>query len=235
MPLPAVNDLTAGADGGGPAQAGRRRPGAGLRRSAGEGDPREDRGAPRSGRSRCRRPVANRGPARCSSFGQKVLYGGVFDVKVTGKSFVPQNRNFLVIANHASHLDMGLVKHAARASRASSWSRWPRGTTSSTRRSSAPTSRTSPTSSRWTATARCASRCGWRARRSSRATTCSSSPRARAPPTGELLEFKPTLGYLALTYEVDVLPLYLEGTYEALPKGPCSPRRRSWRSTSARR
>ena len=29
----------------------------------------------------------------------------------------------------------------------------------------------------------------------------------------------PTLGYLALTYGVDMLPLYLEGTYEALPKG----------------
>src|SRR6185503_12407364 len=42
--------------------------------------------------------------------------------------------------------------------------------------------------------------------------------------TGELLEFKPTLGYLALTYEVDVLPLYLKGTFEALPKGTMFPK-----------
>ena len=44
--------------------------------------------------------------------GQRAIYGGLFDVKVTGKSFIPQNRNFLVVANHASHLDMGLVKVA---------------------------------------------------------------------------------------------------------------------------
>ncbi|HEX8539690.1 MAG TPA: AMP-binding protein, partial [Cystobacter sp.] len=42
--------------------------------------------------------------------GQQAIFGGLFDVKVTGKPFIPQNRNFLVIANHTSHLDMGLVK-----------------------------------------------------------------------------------------------------------------------------
>src|SRR5947208_8001272 len=54
-------------------------------------------------------PLADVGRALLS-FGQKVLYGGVFDVKVSGRTFIPQNRNFLVVANHASHLDMGLVK-----------------------------------------------------------------------------------------------------------------------------
>src|SRR6185436_4802546 len=54
-------------------------------------------------------PLAEVGRALLS-FGQRVLYGGVFDVKVSGKNFIPQNRNFLVVANHASHLDMGLVK-----------------------------------------------------------------------------------------------------------------------------
>ena len=34
----------------------------------------------------------------------------LFDVKVTGKPFIPMNRNFLVIANHASHLDAGLIR-----------------------------------------------------------------------------------------------------------------------------
>src|SRR3970282_923185 len=54
-------------------------------------------------------PVASFGRSLLS-FGQKALYESLFDVKVTGKSFIPQNRNFLVIANHPSHLDMGLVK-----------------------------------------------------------------------------------------------------------------------------
>src|SRR5260370_34301687 len=54
-------------------------------------------------------PVANLG-RRLLSLGQRFLYGGVFDVGVSGKSFIPQNENFLVIANHTSHLDMGLIK-----------------------------------------------------------------------------------------------------------------------------
>ena len=46
----------------------------------------------------------------------------------------------------------------------------------------------------------------------------------------------PTLGYLALTYGVDMLPLYLEGTYEALPKGSVFPKQtRDSRSASAPR
>ena len=57
-----------------------------------------------------------------------------------------------------------------------------------------------------------------------RATTCSSSPRARAHPPGRCASSSPTLGYLALTYEVDILPLYLQGTYEALPKGSVLPK-----------
>ena len=44
--------------------------------------------------------------------------------------------------------------------------------------------------------------------------------------TGELLEFKPTLGYLALQNGVDILPMYLEGTYDALPKGSVFPKRK---------
>ena len=44
------------------------------------------------------------------------------------------------------------------------WWRWPPRTTSSRTRSAGCTSRTSPTWCRWSATARCASRCGWPAR-----------------------------------------------------------------------
>ena len=40
---------------------------------------------------------------------------------------------------------------------------------------------------------------------------------------GELHEFKPLLGHLALTYGVDILPLYLGGTREAMPKGEQDP------------
>jgi long-chain acyl-CoA synthetase len=38
-------------------------------------------------------------------------------------------------------------------------------------------------------------------------------------------EFKPTLGYLALTHGVDILPMHLAGTHDALPKGRVIPKR----------
>jgi hypothetical protein len=39
-------------------------------------------------------------------------------------------------------------------------------------------------------------------------------------------EFKPSLGYLVLTNQVDVLPVYVGGTFESLPKGAVLPRQR---------
>jgi len=37
--------------------------------------------------------------------------------------------------------------------------------------------------------------------------------------TGEMADFKPVVGYLALASRIGILPIYLEGTYEAFPKG----------------
>jgi 1-acyl-sn-glycerol-3-phosphate acyltransferase len=37
--------------------------------------------------------------------------------------------------------------------------------------------------------------------------------------TGKMADFKPVIGYLALAARVGVLPVYLEGTYDAYPKG----------------
>ncbi|HYX41156.1 MAG TPA: lysophospholipid acyltransferase family protein, partial [Pyrinomonadaceae bacterium] len=37
--------------------------------------------------------------------------------------------------------------------------------------------------------------------------------------TGVMADFKPVLGFLALTARVGILPVYVYGTYEALPKG----------------
>jgi long-chain acyl-CoA synthetase len=39
-------------------------------------------------------------------------------------------------------------------------------------------------------------------------------------------DFKASLGYLALTNQSDVLPMYLAGSYEALPKGAVIPKSR---------
>jgi long-chain acyl-CoA synthetase len=37
--------------------------------------------------------------------------------------------------------------------------------------------------------------------------------------TGTMADFKPVVGYLALAARIGILPVYLEGTYDAYPKG----------------
>jgi long-chain acyl-CoA synthetase len=45
--------------------------------------------------------------------------------------------------------------------------------------------------------------------------------------TGEIAEFKPVIGYLALNQKIGILPIYLWGTFEAYPKGMTVPKRES--------
>ena len=52
---------------------------------------------------------------------------------------------------------------------------------------------------------------------------------------GEVHEFKPLLGHLALTYGVDILPLYLGGTRDAMPKGSKVPTEARSRSRASGR
>jgi long-chain acyl-CoA synthetase len=43
---------------------------------------------------------------------QENLYSHGFDTTIEGASFIPANRTAIVVANHTSHLDMGLIKYA---------------------------------------------------------------------------------------------------------------------------
>src|SRR4029079_299554 len=43
---------------------------------------------------------------------QHGFYDRVLQTRVSGRAFIPHNRNCIIAANHASHLDMGLVKYA---------------------------------------------------------------------------------------------------------------------------
>jgi long-chain acyl-CoA synthetase len=45
--------------------------------------------------------------------------------------------------------------------------------------------------------------------------------------TGQIAEFKPVIGYLALNQKIGILPIYLWGTFEAFPKGMTIPPRKS--------
>ncbi|HEY0094940.1 MAG TPA: AMP-binding protein, partial [Archangium sp.] len=157
--------------------------------------------------------------------GQQAIFGGLFDVKVTGKPFIPMNRNFLVIANHTSHLDMGLVKVVL-------GEQGERLTTLAARDYFFDTALKRAYFENFTdlipmdrhGSLRESLRMAGNALR--QGFNLLIFPEGTRSPTGELLEFKPTLGYLALTYGVDVLPIYLKGAFEALPKGRMVPKSR---------
>ena len=52
--------------------------------------------------------------------------------------------------------------------------------------------------------------------------------------TGELADFLPSLGYLALRAEVGILPAYIGGTFASMPKGAALPRSRASSSAAER-
>jgi long-chain acyl-CoA synthetase len=157
------------------------------------------------------------------SVGQRVLYGGLFQVRVTGKSFIPQNQSFLVVANHTSHLDMGLIKVVL-------GDQGERLTALAARDYFFDTPLKRAYFENFTnlipmdrhGSLRESLRLAGEALK--QGYNLLIFPEGTRSPTGELLDFKPTIGYLALTYGVDVLPLYLRGTYEALPKGAIFPK-----------
>ncbi len=157
--------------------------------------------------------------------GQKAIYSGFFKVKTTGKAFIPQNRNFLVIANHASHLDTGLIKVELGEQGRRMVTLGARDYFFDTPIKRAyfenftnviPMSRSG--------SLRESLRMAGEAL--NQGYNLLIFPEGTRSTSGELAEFKPTLGYLALTFGVDILPLYLKGTYDALPKGAFWPKQR---------
>jgi long-chain acyl-CoA synthetase len=50
-------------------------------------------------------------------------------------------------------------------------------------------------------------------------------PEGTRSDTGVMADFKPSLGYLAMTNRCGILPMYLHGTYDAMPKGRYLPKR----------
>jgi long-chain acyl-CoA synthetase len=150
---------------------------------------------------------------------QHGFYDRVLTTKVTGRAHIPYNRNVIVAANHASHLDMGLVKYAL-------------GTYGSEIVSLAAQdyffegnrflsayfenfTRLVPMPRNGTL------RQGLRkaAEVIEQGKTVLLFPEGTRSTDGLVHEFKAIVGHLALHHGVDVLPVYLGGTHAALPKG----------------
>ncbi len=156
---------------------------------------------------------------------QRLFYEKGLDVEVEGEQNIPHNRNTIVAANHASHLDMGLVKYALGTYgedivTLAAQDYFFEGNASQAYFENL--TNLAPSIAR-TACAQASvrpARCSTRARR------CSSSPRARArPPASGGVQS--VVGYFALRHDVDILPVYVEGTYRSMPRGAFVPRNRN--------
>jgi long-chain acyl-CoA synthetase len=164
-------------------------------------------------------PEFIRDPAKAAlTVGQLSFYDRFMQVRVSGKANIPYNRHTLVVANHASHLDMGLAKYALGsygqeivALAAEDYfftNKWARAYFEN-----------------FTNMAALDRRSGLRkaieqaGEHISRGRTVLIFPEGTRSGDGVMREFMPLIGHLVLNYKVDVLPLWLGGTHKALPKG----------------
>jgi 1-acyl-sn-glycerol-3-phosphate acyltransferase len=150
---------------------------------------------------------------------QDALYEGVLNTEIDGQSNVPVHTNFIVAPNHTSHLDTGLVKKAlgkdaadqtVAVAAADYWfdTKYKRAYMNNFT-TLVPIERTGSL------------------RQSLRHVTQILNegynalifPEGGRQDSGQISEFKPIIGYLALNQKVGILPIYIWGTYEAFPKG----------------
>jgi long-chain acyl-CoA synthetase len=147
------------------------------------------------------------------------FYDKVLSTEVTGRAFIPHNRNTIVAANHSSHLDMGLVKYALGkygtdiASIAAQdyffeGNRW-RKAYFENLTNLVPMSRNGSFRQALRQVGDLIEQ----------GKTVLIFPEGTRSSDGEIHEFKPAVGHLALHHKVDILPVWLGGTYQAFPKG----------------
>lgn len=164
-------------------------------------------------------PEFIRDPAKAAlTVGQLSFYDRFMQVKVSGKANIPYNRATLVVANHASHLDMGLAKYALGsygseivALAAEDYffnNKWMRAYFENFT-NMAPLDRRS-------GLRKAIEQAG---EHIARGRTVLIFPEGTRSNDGVMREFMPLVGHLVLNYRVDVLPLWLGGTHKALPKG----------------
>lgn len=151
------------------------------------------------------------------AFFQREFYGSVMRPTVTGRAYIPQNRNTIVVANHTSHLDMGLVKHAlgrygddivALAAKDYFFS-------TPMRRAMFENFTNIAALDRDAGLHQTLAEIG-RILHSGR--TVLIFPEGTRSDDGQIKKFKGAVGFLSLHHEVDILPMWLGGAYESLPK-----------------
>ena len=156
---------------------------------------------------------------------QDLFYGEVMKPRVFGRAHIPFNRTTIVVANHASHLDMGLVRHALGS--------YGEGIVSLAAQDyffeggikrAFFENLTNLKAIDRKASLRQAIRQASEV--IERGNTVLVFPEGTRSGSGEIQEFKPLVGHLALVHGVDILPVFLGGTHAAMPKGAPLPLKR---------
>lgn len=158
---------------------------------------------------------------------QDTFYGRALEVKVTGRANIPSNRQTIIVANHASHLDMGLVRHALGkygehiVTLAAQDYFFDRGTFTRT------------LVENFTNLRPLDRQAGLRHGERQALDILEKGhllllfPEGTRSVDGAVGTFKPFLGHLSLARNIDILPVYVGGTHRALPKGTAFLRSRS--------
>jgi len=156
--------------------------------------------------------------------GMRALYERVLETDIYGKNNVPPFGGYIVAANHASHLDTGLVKYAlgeqgdalvALAAKDYFFEDPVRRMYFENFTNLVPMERHG--------SLRESLRLAGEVIRDGYILLI--FPEGTRSDTGVMADFKPSLGYLAMTNRCGILPMYLSGTYDAMPKGRYLPKR----------
>ena len=193
---------------------------------------------PQNSSSNETKPLWQRLPSPIKDLGQSAIdlgrgfaFNTLFNVKVKGREHIPFNQQSIIIANHCSHLDLGLIKEAlqsygdqicALAAQDYFFDDEYKEALLNQFTLLLPVDR-SASLERSLKPAEDAVAQGY---------SVLIYPEGTRSTDGELQEFKPGVGYLQRKTKLPVLPLYLKGTHRALAKGESVPK--LGRSLSAR-
>jgi len=157
---------------------------------------------------------------------QMGFYDTVLRTKVTGRAFIPHNRSTIIAANHASHLDMGLVKYSlgSYGEDLVSLAAQDYFFEGNRFRKAYFENFTNLVPMTRSGSLRQALRQAGDLLEQGK--TVLIFPEGTRSADGEIHEFKASLGHLALHHNKDIVPIYLGGTHAALPKGSTVPRQR---------
>ncbi|MBA3503178.1 MAG: 1-acyl-sn-glycerol-3-phosphate acyltransferase, partial [Deltaproteobacteria bacterium] len=156
--------------------------------------------------------------------GMRALYERVLETDVYGQTYVPPFGGYIVAANHASHLDTGLVKYAlgeqgdvlvALAAKDYFFDDPVRRMYFENFTNLVPMERHG--------SLRESLRLAGEVIRDGYILLI--FPEGTRSDTGVMADFKPSLGYLAMSNKCGILPMYLAGTHDAMPKGRYLPKR----------